>query len=406
MDLSQNTLLQRVPDLNMHLGSGNNLRISIGDYVLEGGPHSLAVLDAFAQPRQLSEALEQLRARTSGVQDWMDLTSTIFQFYQAGVLRDETRAESLFTNDDTGYDAPPIHLAMLNDRARTARFLAGIREIVRPGDVVVDIGTGTGILAVAAAQAGARHVYAIEATSIGRSASAVFAANGLADRITLLQGWSTQVSLPERADVLISEMIGNEPLGERVLEVTADALRRLLKPDARLVPSKVTLFGLPVTIPAAELVKRTFTIETLRTWRAWYDIDFGPLAEATRNASNMFYTNPYSAREWQSIGDPVLLADIDLTAVSQLLIDTTTSFTANVSGQLNGVIVYFELELGPNTCLSTCPAQVDEDNHWRSPVWVLPDTLSAQAGDRFDIIYRYRVPGTQRQVDVVRSHAP
>jgi predicted RNA methylase len=70
------------------------------------------------------------------------------------------------------------------------------------------------MLAIAAACASS-HVYAIEASGIGKLAKAIFKANGLADRITLIEGWSTQVNLPEKADVLISEIIGNEPLGEQ-----------------------------------------------------------------------------------------------------------------------------------------------------------------------------------------------
>src|SRR4051812_12021176 len=122
-------------------------------------------------------------------------------------------------------DVMQLHLEMLNDRTRTLSFIEAIRETVRPDDIVLDIGTGTGILAATAARAGARHVYAIEAGQIQKVARALFESNGLKDRITLIRGWSTQIELPERADVLISEVIGHEPLAEDVLETTADAIR-------------------------------------------------------------------------------------------------------------------------------------------------------------------------------------
>ena len=64
-------------------------------------------------------------------------------------------------------------------------------------------------------------------------------------------------------------MIGNEPLAENALEITADAIKRLLKPDARLIPHKVRVFGLPVTVPGAELMKRTFEAENLQNWQSW-----------------------------------------------------------------------------------------------------------------------------------------
>jgi hypothetical protein len=277
----------------------------------------------------------------------------------------------------------------LKDRARTSSFLAGISEVVRSGDIVVDIGTGTGVLAVAAARAGARHVYAIESSAIGESAKAIFEANGLADRITLLRGWSTEISLPERADVLVSELIGDEPLGENVLKVTKDARKRLLKPEARLVPSEVQIFGLPVTIPRAELIERVLTAETLQDWHSWYGIDFGPLAEVARDVFSEFPIKPQVASRWEALSEPILLADIDLKDNRRSWINNTITVAANASGQLDGLLVYFELTLGPTTRLSTHPVQADRDNSWFSMVYVLGAPLSLQTGDRFDVTYKY-----------------
>jgi|SRR5215813_11552852 len=96
-------------------------------------------------------------------------------------------------------DAILFHASMLNDRRRTAGYLASIRDVVKPGDVVVDIGTGTGILAIAAVRAGARHVYAIEEARVART---LFEATGMTDHMTLIRGRSTEVRLPQRADVL------------------------------------------------------------------------------------------------------------------------------------------------------------------------------------------------------------
>ena len=99
-------------------------------------------------------------------------------------------------------DTIQLHVNMLNDRTRTSGYLASIGKAVRRGDVVLDIGTGTGIYAIAAARAGARHVYAVEAGRIAKAARTLFEANGVADRITLIRGLSTRITLPERADVL------------------------------------------------------------------------------------------------------------------------------------------------------------------------------------------------------------
>ncbi len=157
-------------------------------------------------------------------------------------------------------DTIQLHVNMLNDRTRTSAYLASISKAVRPGDVVLDIGTGTGVFSIAAARAGARHVYAIEAGRIAKAARTLFEVNGVADRVTLIRGWSTCISLPERADVLIAELIGDDPLAEQVIGITRDAVMRLLKPDARLVPSDIKIFGVPVTVPTDELGKLTFAL--------------------------------------------------------------------------------------------------------------------------------------------------
>jgi hypothetical protein len=286
-----------------------------------------------------------------------------------------------------------FHIDMLNDKARTSSYLASIRRVVRPGDIVVDIGTGTGIYAMAAALAGAQKVYAIETGRIAWIARRLIEANGLADRITLIRELSTQIWLPERANVLISELIGDEPLAEQVIGITQDALRRLLKPRARLVPSSLKIFGLPITIPDAELGKLTFARGTVQNWRAWYGIEFAPLVKIAKNlpikSRFKYFVNPYDMRNWNILSTPVLLANVDLRTWRGAWIRTIKTVTATESGHLNGFIVYFELQVGPSTFLSTHPRVVDETNHWHSPVRVFTSPLAIRAGDRFDVAYWY-----------------
>ena len=398
--LTPHTILQRLPNLHLQIDSSNQVQILMGGKSILCGPQGLAVLEAFAHPTSLGEALKIFHAR--GAQHWMDVTSTVVTLYRAGVLRDPAQAQSAIAPDAAGFGSVPIHVAMLNDRRRTASFLAGIAEVVRTGDVVVDIGTGTGILAIAAARAGAAHVYAIEAIAIASVARAIFQAGGLEDRISLVQGLSTEVALPERADVLVSEIIGNDPWGERVLQVTRDAKTRLLKPSARFVPSRIHVFGLPLTVPHGELMKRTATAETLDHWQAWYDVDFSPLAEMARHAVHaQFSLKPHLAREWKRLSDPVLLAEVEFNTLQDIMIDRTINVTATAAGELNGLLVYFELTLGPTTTLSTHPDLADESNHWRSPVFLFGEPLSVQPGDRFGIQYQWGVAGRQSEVRLV-----
>ena len=158
--------------------------------------------------------------------------------------------------------------------------LAALAAAVQPDDVVLDIGTGERVLALAAARAGARCVYAIEASDIAEVAARVFAVNGVQDQVTLFSGWSRLVELPERADLLVAEVVGNEPLEEEILETVLDARQRLLKPGARMIPHALTLLARPILLPEAEVRQRAFGVKDVERWQALYDIDFTPLLDA------------------------------------------------------------------------------------------------------------------------------
>jgi hypothetical protein len=257
----------------------------------------------------------------------------------------------------------------------------------RPGDVVIDVGTGTGILAAAAAQAGASRVYALEVGHVSRLAERLFEANGVADRITLVHGLSTSVRLPERAGVLVSELIGDEPLGEGVLGITKDALWRLLKPNARLVPSGIRLLGLPVTLPERDLEKLVFRPDELVRWKRYYQLDFEPLGGLREPPLLRHFVNAYSMRDWIMLAPPLRLVDIDVRSQWRPWIWTRQRATALSSGELNGFAICFELKVGSTVFFSTCPHCVAEDNHWQSPVQVFDRPLQVLAGDRLEIIY-------------------
>ena len=170
---------------------------------------------------------------------------------------------------------------MLHDDRRTSDYVAALSQAVRPGDVVLDIGTGSGVLAIAAARAGAKQVYAVEASDIAEAAERVFALNDMGDRITLVAGWSREIELPEPADLLVSEVIGNEPFEEEILETTLDARRRLLKPGARLIPNALTLFARPLLLPETEARQRARSdARRSSAGEALYGIDFEPLVDA------------------------------------------------------------------------------------------------------------------------------
>ena len=89
-----------------------------------------------------------------------------------------------------------VHRTMICDRVRTEAFRRAIDSVVRPGDIVLDVGAGSGILSVFAARAGAARVYAVEQTSVAVLAQELAAANGVAEIVQVIHGDVMDIELP------------------------------------------------------------------------------------------------------------------------------------------------------------------------------------------------------------------
>ena len=151
------------------------------------------------------------------------------------------------TYDKSHQSTLNYHATMLHDPLRVDAYAKAISRVVRPGDRVIDLGCGTGILSMLACQAGADRVFAIEQGPIIEVARRAADANGYRDRISFIQGLSTEIDLPELADVLVTETIGNMGLDEGITGFVDDARRRLLKPGARILPDGLELWLAPVS---------------------------------------------------------------------------------------------------------------------------------------------------------------
>uniref|UniRef100_A0A175YPX8 type I protein arginine methyltransferase n=1 Tax=Daucus carota subsp. sativus TaxID=79200 RepID=A0A175YPX8_DAUCS len=129
---------------------------------------------------------------------------------------------------------------MMQDYVRTGSYYAAVIENRADfaGRVVVDVGAGSGILSLFAAQAGAKHVYAVEASEMAEYARKLIAGNPLlSQKITVIKGKVEDVELPEKADILISEPMGTLLINERMLESYVIARDRFLVPNGKMFPT-------------------------------------------------------------------------------------------------------------------------------------------------------------------------
>jgi SAM-dependent methyltransferase len=131
---------------------------------------------------------------------------------------------------------------MAADGVRMDAYARAIKQTVRPGSVVVDLGCGTGIMSLLALRAGARRVHAVDMDPAVWVARELAAENGYADKLEVHHGSSFDLELTERADVVIADLRGSFPLFQQNVATMEDARSRLLVPGGVLMPAHDRLF--------------------------------------------------------------------------------------------------------------------------------------------------------------------
>ena len=377
------TVLVRARNIEVHLGDAEDVSIVRGETTLSTTSHTLAILAAFDHPRPLAEVLD---GHAAGSQDWIELTSAVQQLVRAGILLEPGAGRE--GASVRGFAQPSVQIEMLDDLRRTRSFIDALRAVVRKDDAVLDIGTGTGILAVSAALAGAARVFAVESSEIGEAAEQVFVANGVADRVTLIRGRSTRVELPERCSVLVTETIGNDPFDEHLLDIVADAKKRLLTPDARLIPSAIEIFAVPVDVPRGVHERHAFTPSRLDAWRKAYGVELAPLLPIRQAAARPFIVSTHELMAWPLPAPPVSLGVVDLTRAFEPVFREQIAFTLAEGVERLGIVIAFRAKLADDLFLSTLPGDIEATNHWRYGLW-LSRGLAFARGESVAVAYEH-----------------
>ena len=161
MPISKTSVLRRIDDLEIKIYD-NSITINSASQPYKGSSHTLGVLDVFAKAITFGSGLDLLAKRATGQLEWISMTQEVLRLHDHGILPCPDQLPLSMPSDPGKFTAADVHIRMLNDRTRTSAFQRAIHASVTADDVVVDIGTGTGVLAATAALAGARRVYAIE----------------------------------------------------------------------------------------------------------------------------------------------------------------------------------------------------------------------------------------------------
>jgi protein arginine N-methyltransferase 1 len=288
---------------------------------------------------------------------------------------------------------------MIADNARTGAYAEALRRAVKPDSVVLDIGAGTGIFSLLACSFGARKVYAIEPTDAIQVAREIAAANGYSDRIEFIKKLSTEVTLPEPADILISDMHGVLPFLGRLIPDIADARERLLKPGG-------TLIGRRDDIWAAIVEAEETYNEYLGPWEK-YEFD---MTAARRIVTN---TTGWKLRKDTSeilLAEPHLWATLDYMTISDPNVAGELRFDCARDGTAHGMLVWFDATTAEGVGFSNAPGAENPARVYGRCFfpWTRPVELSK--GDQVDVRLDVRLVGPeyvyQWETTIISSSEP
>lgn|SRR5262245_262371 len=260
------------------------------------------------------------------------------------------------------------HRHYLADGVRVNAFRRAIAEVVRPGEAVLDLGSGTGILGLFACACGAARVYSVEEDGMIELAREVVAANGFGDRVEFIQRSSLQMRLPERVDVIVCDFIGRFGYDAALIEDGADARERFLKPGGRILPARVGVVLAPVEDAAA--------YDQIEFWtRRPAGFDF---TAARRWSANTGY--PIALAKESLLATPIVATEIDMSSITTAPQTVDARFIVARDGTFHGVGGWFDAQLSPGVTLSNGPDAAARMNR-RNVFLPLEQPVAVQPGD-------------------------
>lgn len=269
------------------------------------------------------------------------------------------------------------HRQLLADRKRVDALSRTIAAIVSPGDIVLDVASGTGILGLLACRAGASRVYCVEQSGIIEVARELARANGFGDRMQFVMAHSSGAEIPEPVDVIVCDQIGHFGFDAGIVEMIADVRTRFLRTGGRIIPAAVTLHIAPVELPVLRDELAFWSIPLM-------GLDMSPAGNIAVNSGH-----PMSLGPEVILGSSAAVCVIDLATI----IDGPISFTASVKatrpGTLDGIAGWFVADLGGGITMTNAPGNPDRIAR-RNVVFPIDPPVDVCSGDDITVSMRLR----------------
>ena len=292
------------------------------------------------------------------------------------------------TNSDLEFQA----FCLTDTGSRLDQFAAAIAARIRPGDTVVDLGAGTGILSFLACRAGARRVYAIEGGESLEFARLLAAQNGFADRVEFINKPSTHVVMPERVNAIVGDIHDTFGLQASGLTAMMDARDRLLAPGGVLIPRSIQLMVAPVEAP--EIYQKRIDVWNTRV----HGIDVSPLRALAVNQPG-----PARVERSQLLTEPTAFATIELMHVSDPHVGGAVSCEVTRDGTMHGICGCFVTTLADGIRMGNVPGDSGTTN-FAHAYFPIESPVRVRAADRIAIrLDNHDGIAVRWQVDVRRG---
>lgn len=268
------------------------------------------------------------------------------------------------------YENPVSQQAMALDDYRNSFYEQALRSAVTPESIVLDVGSGLGVLGLIAATLGAKKVYLVEPATNLEVARQIARENKLEDKIEFIPTTIERARIPEKADIISSVFTGNFLLEEDLLPSLFFARDKFLKSDGVLIPGKARMMVAPVAMP-------DFYGKTIDSWKETDRLVNH--AVMRQFAVNHLYFDRFNGSTCNILSSPQVLSEMDFHCAASASCDAEIEFTAEQEGQLNGFLGWFDMELG-GQWLSTSPWA--KSTHWSQVFLPIDPVVTLGKGER------------------------
>ncbi len=350
----------------------------------------------FQRQEKLKDAIDCYKIAIKQKPDYDDAYSNMAgAFQQAGKLEEaiEANKQALRINPNSalalknlnsvsGQAVPAWHLPMLNDNPRNKAYLEALKLAATKDDMVLDVGTGSGLLSMMAADIGVKGIITCEVSkTIASNATNIIRQNGFSNQITVINKKSTELivgeDLPRKADLLVSEVLSSEFVGEEVQSTMLDSRKRLLKANGKVIPeSGAIMIALVANTPEVEQMVFVNKVEK-------YDLsEFNAISQHK-------FSFPLKEKPIL-LSDPKAAFNFNLNEANKIQTGSKIlELTANGDNVCAGIIQWIKVHLYANVEYENNPTQMYKEANkvsgWMTPIYRFDKPTQVKPGQILEI---------------------